>query len=64
MITSPCKTCVNLYMPKDICSKNCEKIKLIQNLQLARPGASYMGVDAADSGRYRLCLPVSRFTDV
>ena len=63
MITSPCKTCVNLNKPKDVCSINCEKIKMIQNFQLARVAGPYTAVDDADSGRYKLCLPVTRFAE-
>lgn len=64
MITSPCKTCINLDKPKDACSKNCDKIKLVQNLQLSMGDGPYMGVDTADSSRYRLRLPVSTFADI
>lgn len=64
MITSPCKTCVNLYKPKDVCSKDCEKLKKIQNLQLSRGDGPYMGVDCADSGRYALRLPISNLAQV
>lgn len=59
MITSPCKNCENLYMPKDVCSQNCEQLKNIQLLQLAMADGPYRAVDSSDSGRYRLCLPIS-----
>jgi hypothetical protein len=63
MITSPCKNCENIYMPKDICSPNCEKIKNLQLFQLSRVDGPYMAVDSSDSARYRLCLPISAAVD-
>jgi hypothetical protein len=59
MITSPCKNCENLCMPKDVCLPNCEKIKNLQLFQLSTVVDPYTAVDSSDSGRYRLCLPVS-----
>ena len=60
MITSPCKTCKNLRLPKDICSKDCEKIKNIQSFQVSMTNGPYMAVDCTDGSRYRLCLPTTR----
>jgi len=64
MITSPCKTCENLYMPKDVCLPDCEKIKNLQLYQLSRADGPYMAVDSSDSGRYRLCLPGSKAVEM
>lgn len=64
MITSPCKSCENLYMPKDVCSRNCEQIKNIQLFQLTRAEGPYKAVDSSDSSRYRLCLPGSRNAEI
>jgi len=57
MIMSPCKTCENLHMPKDICAEDCEKIKNFQIMQMCMIPDPYMAVDSADSSRYSLCLP-------
>jgi hypothetical protein len=59
MITSPCKKCENLNMPKDVCSINCDKLKNIQLFQLSMANSPYSAVDSSDSSRYRLCLPIS-----
>jgi hypothetical protein len=59
MIQSPCKNCDSLYLPKYMCSRDCDKIKLIQKFQLSITDGPYTAIDCTDSGRYRLCLPVS-----
>jgi hypothetical protein len=33
MISSPCRDCDKLHMPKDRCMKDCEKIAVIQQSQ-------------------------------
>jgi hypothetical protein len=62
MITSPCKNCENLYMPKDVCSIDCDKLKNIQLFQLSMAASPYSAVDSSDGSRYRLRLPVSTST--
>lgn len=59
MIASPCKTCENRYLPKDICSVNCEKIRLLQGFLKTVASDPYMAVDCTDSSRYTLSIPVS-----
>lgn len=38
MICSPCRDCPNIILPKDICSKTCEKLQTIQEIQLSLEG--------------------------
>lgn len=54
MIASPCKNCVYLYLPKDLCMQNCEKIKNLQNLQHIMPAPVYSSIDSSDMNRYRV----------
>jgi hypothetical protein len=64
MIKSPCKSCENLFMSKDVCSTNCEKIKNLQMFQISVADVAYMAVDSSDSGRYRLRLPGPAASDM
>lgn len=58
MISSPCKTCSNREFPKDLCLDACKKIQGVQDLLLVMPGQEYSAVDSADSGRYRISMPI------
>jgi hypothetical protein len=58
MISSPCKTCSNREIPKDLCLDACKKIRGVQNLLLVLPGKEYSAVDSADSGRYRISMDI------
>lgn len=60
MISSPCKTCDNVNLPKELCLETCEKVNSIQNLQHILTVPSYLAVDSSDSNRYRLSIPASR----
>lgn len=59
MIQSPCKKCERCHLPKNACSINCDKLKLVQKFQLTIRVDPYTAVNCTDSGRYRLCLPLS-----
>jgi hypothetical protein len=58
MITSPCRNCRNVGLPKDECLTHC---KLIQHLQsiLISTGCTpnYTAVDCAEDNRFSICLP-------
>lgn len=58
MISSPCKNCYRLYLPKDECLEHCEMLRGIQSIQLTMPEFSYSSIDSSDLNRYRLALPV------
>lgn len=59
MISSPCKNCYRLYLPKDECLEKCDLLKNVQNLQLTKRGEkSHSSIDSSDLNRYRLALPV------
>ncbi len=54
MISSPCKSCVNLYYPKDLCMQTCDKIRRVQSLQHIMPAPAYSSIDSSDMNRYRV----------
>jgi hypothetical protein len=56
MISSPCKTCVNRKVSKDLCLDACKKIREVQNLLTVMPGHEYSAVDSSDSNRYRISM--------
>lgn len=64
MITSPCKNCKNLSLPKDVCSKNCKIIFELQMFQLATSDGPCMAVDSSGSDRHSIRLPVSAIADI
>ncbi len=35
MISSPCMKCPKKKMPKDVCMKNCQKIREVQDFQIS-----------------------------
>jgi hypothetical protein len=57
MISSPCKQCYRLYLPKEECLEDCKLLKGIQNLQFTMPKMPYSSIDSTDPTRYRLALP-------
>jgi hypothetical protein len=59
MISSPCKTCPNADLPKEMCLATCEKLHGVQEILLKMPIQVYSAVDASDSNRYRLSLTLS-----
>ena len=59
MISSPCKNCQNLNMPKEYCLDNCKKIQDMQEIQLTMPFQVYSAVDSADTNRYCLSSSIS-----
>ncbi len=58
MISSPCKQCYRLFLPKDECIETCEMIRAIQSFQFTMPTMPYSSIDSTDSNRYHLALPV------
>ena len=56
MISSPCKTCKNQYLPKELCLESCKLLLEIQEIQLTMPMQVYSAVDSADGSRYQLSL--------
>jgi hypothetical protein len=36
MISSPCKDCPKVSQPKSVCSKNCQILKMVQEVQLTK----------------------------
>lgn len=58
MISSPCKTCSNREIPKELCLDACKKIQGVQDLLLVMPNQVYSAVDSADSDRYRISMSI------
>jgi hypothetical protein len=56
MISSPCKSCPKLDMPKDLCLQDCDKIKRIQHMQTEMGTPPYPNNDRSDSISTELSL--------
>ena len=53
MISSPCKNCHRKHLPKDECSKNCELLRAIQDIQVtSKKCGSLSGIDYSEESRY------------
>lgn len=61
MISSPCKNCHRKYLPKDECSKKCELLHAIQDIQVtARKSSSLTGIDYSEESRYSIPLSLTK----
>jgi len=55
MISSPCKTCPKINLPKDQCLRTCRMIQDIQGEQLIRKESSiYSAVDFSEENRFQV----------
>ena len=55
MISSPCKTCPKMNLPKDQCLRTCRMIQDIQGEQLMRKEISiYTAVDFSEESRFQV----------
>ena len=55
MISSPCKTCPKMNLPKDQCLRTCQMIQDIQGEQLIRKESSiYTAVDFSEENRFQV----------
>lgn len=55
MISSPCKNCQRKNLPKDECSKKCELLHSIQDVQVtAKKCCSLSGIDYSAESRYAI----------
>lgn len=61
MISSPCKNCHRKNLPKDDCSKKCELLQAIQDIQVsARKSSSLSGIDYTEESRYSIPLSLTK----
>jgi hypothetical protein len=61
MISSPCRNCHKKNLPKDECSKKCELLQAIQNIQIsARKSISLSGIDYTEESRYSIPLSLTK----
>lgn len=61
MISSPCKDCHRKNLPKDECSKKCELLQAIQDIQAsARKSSSLSGIDYTEESRYSIPLSLTK----
>jgi len=61
MISSPCKNCGKRHLPKDMCMRDCEKIKTIQRLQHTMSTPPYA---CDDSSEIFSCEPELPFVQI
>lgn len=59
MISSPCRKCLQQYSPKEVCIKNCEKIKTLQNHLSRMETPPYTHSQTADNSQYTVHLSVT-----
>jgi len=61
MISSPCKNCHRKNLPKDDCSKKCELLQAIQDIQVsARKSISFSGIDYTEESRYSIPFSLTK----
>ena len=61
MISSPCIRCPKKNQPKDICSKDCDLLKAIQELNIVNnSGYDASAIDYTAENRYAISLDLNR----
>ncbi len=64
MISSPCKNCSKKDLPKEDCIKDCELIRVIQEIQGSNTiGDSLSGIDYTEENRYTISLSLPKTSD-
>ena len=52
MIASPCTQCIKKSRPKDKCAKDCEVLKILQEIEVSRRDCIFSAIDYSDEGRF------------
>lgn len=61
MISSPCKNCHRKNLPKDECSKNCELLHAIQDIQvITKKSDRLSGIDYSEESRYAVPMSLTK----
>jgi hypothetical protein len=61
MISSPCKNCPRINLPKEDCMKDCRLLRELQDvLVLAEKNCVSSGIDCTEENRYTISLSLTK----
>ena len=63
MISSPCKNCSRINLPKEDCINNCRLLRAVQDIELSATAEQIgfsNGIDYAEENRYVISAPIEK----